>query len=122
MDIKIGDEIVTVPDDSFVMVPVKWLFDEEVSAADMHRLARLMWRYEYFQNVSKRQDKSKVYFPSQQSLCDLFGMSKKSQPKVSEFLTRMEKIGYVTRIRSGFTDANGNIRPRHFISVNRKGV
>ncbi|UJQ87521.1 hypothetical protein [Escherichia phage 19-1-2] len=31
----------------------------------------------------------------------------------------MESFGYVRRVRSGFQDSDGNVKPRNYIIVNR---
>ncbi|AUE23375.1 hypothetical protein Ro1_00149 [Raoultella phage Ro1] len=118
MEIKIGEHSVKVRDGSYVTIPTMWLFDENLSPQDLQRLVKLWWRYDYFRNLNP-EGGEEVFFPSQKSLCHLFGLSEKSQPKVSEFLSKMEKLGYIRRVRSGFKDSSGNAKPRHYIIVNR---
>ncbi len=118
MEIKIGDNTVKIRDGSYVTIPTQWLFDDRLSPQDLQRLIKLWWRYDYFKSLSP-DGGDEVFYPSQKSLCHLFGLSEKSQPKVSEFLTKMESFGYIRRIRSGFQDSHGNAKPRHYIIVNR---
>lgn len=121
MQIRLDDNEITLKEDSFVSIPTHWLFDERLIPADLLKLAKLWWRYDYFcflaLSKNKDADLSKVFYPSQESLCDLFGMSKKSQPKVSEFLKRMEEYGYIERIKSGYVTLSGHAKPRHYIKV-----
>ncbi|HBT0444869.1 TPA: hypothetical protein MA058_003525 [Klebsiella pneumoniae] len=123
MQVRLGDNEISLKDGSFVSVPVQWLFDERLIPTDLHKLIKLWWRYDYFCYLALQKDKdadlTKVFFPSQEALCELFGMSKKSQPKISEFLKRMEEYGYIQRIKSGFVDQSGHAKPRHYIVVNR---
>ncbi|ALM02482.1 hypothetical protein KP12_154 [Klebsiella phage KP12] len=118
MEIKIGDNTVNIRDGAYVTIPTQWLFDDRLSPQDLQRLIKLWWRYDYFKSLNP-DGGDEVFYPSQKSLCHLFGLSEKSQPKVSEFLTKMESLGYIRRIRSGFQDSNGNAKPRHYIIVNR---
>lgn len=119
MEIKLGENVVKVRKGSYLTVPTTWVFDDRLSPQDLQRLIKLWWRYDYFRNLNP--DKGdEVFFPSQKALCQLFGLSEKSQPKVSEFLRRMEDLGYIERIRSGFVDAIGNAKPRHFIVVKKE--
>lgn len=118
MEVTIGDSKVRISERSYLAVPTRWVFDDRLSAQDLQRLMKLWWRYDYFKNLNP-DGGEKVFFPSQRALCQLFGLSEKSQPKVSEFLKRMEELGYITRIKTGFVDSAGNAKPRHFIIVNR---
>lgn len=119
MEIKIGDSKVQIRKGSYLNIPASWIFDDRLSPQDLQRLIKLWWRYDYFKNLNPDAGEE-VFFPSQKTLCQLFGLSEKSQPKVSEFLTRMESLGYIRRIRSGFQDSSGNAKPRHFIIVNKE--
>lgn len=121
MEIDIGGNVVTIREGSYLNVPTVWLFDDRLSPQDLQRLMKLWWRYDYFRNLNP-EGGDKVFFPSQQSLCQLFGLSEKSRPKVAEFLKKMEDLGYIRRIKSGFRDASGNAKPRHYIIVNRGDV
>lgn len=103
---------------SYIAVPTEWVFDERLSPSDLQRLIRLLWRYEYFKSLNPLGGEL-VFFPSQQSLCGLLGWNENSRTKVSEFLSRMESFGYVRRVRSGFQDSDGNVKPRNYIIVNR---
>lgn len=118
MEITIGDSKVQIRKGSYLNIPASWIFDDRLSPQDLQRLIKLWWRYDYFKNLNPDAGEE-VFFPSQKTLCQLFGLSEKSQPKVSEFLTRMESLGYIRRIRSGFKDSLGNAKPRHYIIVNR---
>lgn len=121
MQIRLGDNEITLREDSFVSMPVCWFFDERLAGGDSQRLVRLWWRYDYFCFLALQKDSkadlSKVFYPSQEALCELFGMSKKSQTKVSEFLKKMEDCGYIERIKGGYVDSSGNVKPRHYIKV-----
>lgn len=121
MEIQIGDNVVNLRDGAYLTVPTQWLFDDRLSPQDLQRLMRLWWRYDYFKSLNPGGG-DEVFFPSQKSLCHLFGLSEKSQPKVSEFLKKVEDLGYITRIKSGFRDASGNAKPRHYIIVNRGDI
>jgi hypothetical protein len=118
VEIRLGESTVQIRKGAYLTVPTEWVFDERLSPQDLQRLMKLWWRYDYFKSLNPSAGEE-VFFPSQKSLCQLFGLSEKSQPKVSEFLKRMEDLGYIKRIRSGFVDTSGNAKPRHFIIVNR---
>lgn len=118
VEIKLGESTVSVREGSYLTVPTSWVFDSRLTPLDLQRLMKLWWRYDYFKSINKDAG-DYVFFPSQKSLCQLFGLSEKLQPKVSEFLKKMEDFGYITRIKSGFVDSSGNAKPRHFIIMNR---
>ena len=118
MEISIDGNTVKIREGSYLSIPTEWLFDSRLNPQDLQRLMKLWWRFDYFKSLNP-EGGDKVFYPSQKSLCSLFGLSEKSQPKVSEFLKRMEDIGYITRIKSGFRDSSGNAKPRHYIVVRR---
>lgn len=123
MQIRLDGNEITLKENSFVSIPVCWLFDERLSGGDLQRLVRLWWRYDYFCHIARKKDKladlSKVFYPSQQTLCELLGFGEKSRTKVTDFLKKMEEYGYIERIKSGFVDSNGHVKPRHYITVKK---
>lgn len=123
MKIRLDDNEITIKENSFVSIPVYWVFDKRLSGGDLQRLIRLWWRYDYFCHLAKKKDKladlTRVFYPSQQTLCELLGFGEKSRTKVTEFLKRMEEYGYIQRIKSGFVDQSGHAKPRHYIVINR---
>ncbi len=105
MEIKIGDNTVNIRDGSYVTIPTQWLFDDRLSPQDLQRLIKLWWRYDYFKSLNPDGGDEVFFHP--QNLCVIFWVEEKSQPKVSEFLTKIESLGYIRRIRSGFQDSKG---------------
>lgn len=124
MKIILDNNIVNISDQSYLRIPTQWLFDPRLEIQDFYRLCRLWWRYEFFANMALKEDPnadlSRVFYPSQEKLCGLLGFSATSQSSCSKYLKAMEGCGYITRVRSGITNQNGEVKPRHYITVVNK--
>lgn len=120
----LNNNLINISDESYLRIPAQWLFDPRLEIHDFYRLCRLWWRYEFFANTALREDPSadlsRVFYPSQEKLCELLGYSISSRPNCSKFLKAMEECGYITRVRSGTVNQNGEVKPRHYITVVNK--
>lgn len=120
MHIEVNGALVMIEEDSFMNVPLRWMF--ELSGDDFKRMCLLRWRFSFFADKAKREigpsaDCREVFYESQQALCTLLGFSKGSRTKVGMLLSRMEEKGFISVVRDTFV-VNGKIKPRHFIIVN----
>jgi hypothetical protein len=66
-------------------------------------------------------DIERVFWESQERLAELLGFSIRSRSKVSEFLARMEEVGYIKQIRTKrFID--GKTKAKNYIVVNNPHI
>lgn len=117
----LNNNVINIDEKSFLRIPAQWLFDPRLEISDFYRLCRLWWRYEFFANMALNDnpdaDLSRVFYPSQEKLCELLGFKATSQSACSKYLKAMEDCGYITRIKSGYRNSEGQPRPRHYITV-----
>ena len=117
----LNNNVINIDEKSFLRIPAQWLFDPRLEISDFYRLCRLWWRYEFFASMALKDnpdaDLTKVFYPSQEKLCELLGFSVSSRPNCSKFLKAMEDCGYITRIKGGYRNSEGQPRPRHYITV-----
>ncbi|WP_133670636.1 hypothetical protein [Burkholderia pseudomallei] len=119
MKVVVKGNVVDIPEDSSIFIPTKWMF--ELSGEDFRRLCILRWRYTFFVEKALKEnpdaDLSRVFYESQQSLCELLGYSSRSRSKVSELLSRFEEKGFITVIREQRYIEGLGPRPIHYITV-----
>ncbi|QYC52496.1 hypothetical protein [Salmonella phage SSBI34] len=115
MIFQFGNSSVEISEDSFMQIPTHWVMN--LSGDDLKRACLLRWRFTFFADTGLFPDASLCFYESQQSLCDLFGMSKSSRTKVSACLKRLEAAGVIF-IRRGKSRESGELKPRHYIVPN----
>lgn len=124
MNIVLDNKLVTIEDDNFLWIPTHWVFDSRLEMHDLTRLCRLWWRYAFFADLALKEDEnadlSRVFYPTQEKLCELLGFSVSSRTKCGIFLKSMEIFGYIKREKSSIKLLDGNVVPRHYITVVNK--
>lgn len=112
-------ESVVNPPEGFITVPVEWMFN--LTGEEMRRMCILRWRYTFFADMARKADPdadvTRVFWESQQALCQLLGFAKTSRTKCGLFLKKMEEKGLLTIIREEVV-VGARLMPRHYISVN----
>lgn len=104
MKITLQGNEVNVKEDSFVILPHEWLWDDNLTIADTTRLARLYYRFDFFRNIAIERGIShpatNCMYLTQDAYAELLDLSRS---KVSLFFKKLENLGYIARIKSGKT-------------------
>lgn len=109
----------------FSVVPTAWMTEKKITMADLGRLMMLQQRYTFFIQChvasGESYDIERVFWESQERLAELLGFSIRSRSKVSEFLARMEEVGYIKQIRTK-QFINGKTKAKNYIVVNNPHI
>lgn len=120
MQIELNGKSVNISPQAFAVIPVQWMFNPEMTDGDFTKLCKLWWRYSFLANKALERDPNTdlryCFHPAQSTLCDLLGFTEKSRPKVSLYLAKMERLGYIKRVKETVM-VEGKPTPRHYIQV-----
>jgi hypothetical protein len=113
----VGNLDLDVKEAPFVQFPYEWVID--LKGEELKRMVLLSWRFDFFAKIASDEgrDIRRCFYESQEKLAVMFGLSPNSRPKISQFMTKMEKAGYISTQRENM-NTDGEIRTRIYIVVN----